>query len=225
MRNPESKPSVGEKASHLPRSSVTSISTVLPPAVARQAVPRGRAVVGAPRLCQLAVLYLLKVTRDPMCYVFRSGRHQHRRGVRLRTAATIAANSPLGAIGGPATRKRLSCQWCGWRRNPRIRCDRRTRSGALEVARPKWRRRPACVSWKRGRAVEHEEGVPAPPIRRAPWSAHPHSPSLSQAVAAFLARSSPAPFTRRTRESYTEDLAPLLARIGGQPVTAHRLRS
>lgn len=70
--------------------------------------------------------------------------------------------------------------------------------------------------------MEHEEVVPALPIRRSPWSAHPHSPSLSQSFAAFLARSSPAPFTRRTRESYTEDLAPLLARIGGQPVTALR---
>ncbi len=45
-------------------------------------------------------------------------------------------------------------------------------------------------------------------------------PSLSQAFDAFLARSSPAPFAQRTRESYTEDLAPLLARVGSQPVAA-----
>ena len=44
----------------------------------------------------------------------------------------------------------------------------------------------------------------------------PSIPSLGAAVERFLARSRFAP---RTRESYAQDLAPLLARVGQQPVT------
>lgn len=44
-----------------------------------------------------------------------------------------------------------------------------------------------------------------------------HSLTLASAFEQFLEASS---FARRTRESYTEDLAPLLASIGQQPVTA-----
>ena len=43
------------------------------------------------------------------------------------------------------------------------------------------------------------------------------SSSLADAFEHFLESSS---FARRTRESYTEDLAPLLASVGQQPVTA-----
>ncbi len=42
-------------------------------------------------------------------------------------------------------------------------------------------------------------------------------PSLTQAFAQFLESSS---FARRTRESYTEDLAPWLAEVGQKPATA-----
>jgi site-specific recombinase XerD len=42
-------------------------------------------------------------------------------------------------------------------------------------------------------------------------------PSLAAALERFLARSR---FAARTRESYAQDLAPLLARVGEQPVTA-----
>lgn len=42
-------------------------------------------------------------------------------------------------------------------------------------------------------------------------------PSLTQAFQQFLERSS---FARRTRESYTEDLAPWLAEVGQKPATA-----
>ncbi len=42
-------------------------------------------------------------------------------------------------------------------------------------------------------------------------------PSLQIAVDRFLARSR---FAARTRDSYTQDLAPLLAHVGDQPVSA-----
>jgi len=44
----------------------------------------------------------------------------------------------------------------------------------------------------------------------------PSIPSVSAAAERFLARSH---FAARTRESYEQDLAPLLARAGAQPVT------
>src|SRR5947209_3743852 len=44
-----------------------------------------------------------------------------------------------------------------------------------------------------------------------------HSLTLAYAFEQFLEASS---FARRTRESYTEDLAPLIASVGQQPVTA-----
>jgi len=67
---------------------------------------------------------------------------------------------------------------------------------------------------------QHEALVSVTPVPRSPRSSIPPRPSLARAFDAFLARSSPAPFARRTRESYTEDLAPLLARVGGLPIAA-----
>jgi len=57
-------------------------------------------------------------------------------------------------------------------------------------------------------------------VPRTPHSSISQPPSLARAFEAFLARSSPAPFARRTRKSYTEDLTPLLARVGSQSVMA-----
>jgi hypothetical protein len=45
----------------------------------------------------------------------------------------------------------------------------------------------------------------------------PSIPSLAAAVERFLSCSR---FAARTRESYGQDLAPLLARVGEQPVTS-----
>src|SRR5438270_6820409 len=75
-------------------------------------------------------------------------------------------------------------------------------------------RRRACTSatWRRSdfcRESEQNQGGQA--------ANFPLVPSLSAAVERFLARSR---FAARSRQSYAQDLAPLLAQVGAQPVPA-----
>ncbi len=56
-----------------------------------------------------------------------------------------------------------------------------------------------------------------PPLPISPPQLPPPTPTLSVALERFLTRNR---FAARTRQSYAQDLAPLLAPIGQQPVPA-----